>query len=142
MLVLKILEWLVIIFVVIAAASALNEKYIEKFQFAIFSKAMAIAQLITGLCFFFGKEWYIHAIKNKGDILNGQILIGLGVVIGLITIITIYQRTNFTYGTIGNVINLGSLAFFTFIGSYLFIIYVASNIFLFLTAKPVYVVNK
>lgn len=139
---LKILGFIIAIITIITLATMLNDKYVKTFNFAIFSKVMAITQLINGLCFFFGKIWYDNAVAHNGDKLNGQVVMGLGIFIAIVTIIVIYQKTNFLYGTIGTIIHLGTLAFFSFIGAPLFVIYVIGNIVLLFSSKPVYVVNK
>ena len=48
---------------------------------------MAITQLINGLFFFVGKSWYDSAVVHNGDKLNGEILMGLGVIIAISTIV-------------------------------------------------------
>lgn len=142
MTVLKILGFLFAIGAILALAGAINDKFEKNFNFAIFSKSMAITQLINGLFFFIGKSWYDSAVANNGDKLNGEILMVIGVIIAISTIGVIYKKTNFMYGTIGSVIHIASLLFFSFIGSFLFILYIIGNIILIFTAKPVYVVNK
>lgn len=142
MTVLKILGFFFAFCAIVGLIEMINSKFEKNFNFAIFSKPMAITQLINGLFFFVGKSWYDSAVVHNGDKLNGEILMALGVIIAISTIVMIYKRTNLMYGTLGSVIHIASLLFFSFIGSFLFILYVIGNIILIFTSKPVYVVNK
>lgn len=142
MLVLKILGIITGIIIIYTIIQKLNRKCIEKFDFPLYSRGMSIGYFISGLFLFFGWVWYNYALQEKKDILNGQILMGVGAAIAIFYIIISYYRTNIIYGTIGAGINLTTLLFFTFIGGYLFIIYVIFNIILLSSAKPVYVINR
>lgn len=122
MLVLKILGFIAIVIIILILLGLMNAKYLEKFNFAIFSVPMVIGQFITGLCFFIGREWYISAIAHNGDKLNGLVLIGFGAVITISVIIYIYYMTNFIYGTIGTIVYIAASVFFVFI-SYLIILF-------------------
>ena len=122
MLVLKILGFIAIVIIILILLGLMNAKYLEKFNFAIFSVPMVIGQFITGLCFFIGREWYISAIAHNGDKLNGLVLIGFGAVITISVIIYIYYMTNFAYGTIGTIVYIAALVFFAFM-SYLIILF-------------------
>lgn len=142
MLVLKILGIVIGIIIIYTIIQKLNRKCIEKFDFSLYSRGMSTGYFISGLFLFFGWVWYNYALQEKTDILNGQVLMGVGALIAMFYIIISYYRTNIIYGTIGAVINLTTLLFFTFIGGYLFIIYVIFNIILLSSAKPVYIINK
>lgn len=119
---LKIVGFIIGIIIILSLIGTMNETYLEKFNFAIFSKPMVIGQAIIGLCFFIGREWYVSAIAHNGDKLNGLVLIGLGAVITISVIIYIYYMTNFIYGTIGTIVYIAALVFFAFI-SYLIILF-------------------
>ena len=145
MLVLKILGFLAIIITIFTLAKKLNKKFIEKFNFPVFSIANFVFIFIDGLLLGCGKKWYKDAIANNGDKLNGLILLGIGIVLAICIILAYYHQTNFIYGTIGSVINLSFVALIYFFSSViiaLIIIGIVGTILGASSAKPVYVINK
>lgn len=135
MLVLKILGFIAIVIIILILVGLMNDKYLEKFNFTIFSAPMVVGQVITGLSLFFGKEWYFSAVAHNGDTLNGLVLGGLGIVIGISTIVYIYYMTNFIYGTIGTIVYIVGIVFFTLL-SYLFIIFLMGYFILLCLSSP------
>lgn len=145
MLVLKILGFLAIVITIFTLAKKLNQKFLEKFNFPVFSIANFVFIFIDGLLLGYGKEWYKDAIANNGDKLNGLILLGIGAVLAICIILVYYRQTNFIYGTIGSVISLSLVGLIYFLSSViiaLIVIGIVGTILGAFSAKPVYVVNK
>lgn len=142
MLVLKILGVVALIISMLVGVNILNKKCLEKFQVPLFSLVTTIGILIAAGCIFIGMIWYENAIKSKGDISNGIVLLAIGGIIMLGIIIYSYWKTNFIYGSIATIIHLFLLALMMLVGIPLFLLYIVGSIALFFTSKPVYVVNK
>lgn len=142
MLILKILGILIGITVIYILIQKLNKKCIEKFYIPLYSRGMSIGYLISGIFLLFGWNSFRYALQEKNDILNAQILMGIGALIAIFYVVIGYYRTNILYGTIGTGINLATLVFFIFVEGYLFIIYVIFNIILFNSAKPIYIIHR
>lgn len=112
MLVLKIFGIFLVVCLIFNGISELNKSCKEKFNRSFISAETIGFQVVIGTFIFVGKSWYKSALTNNGDILNGQLLIGLGIISGIGYIIHLYKTTNFLYGTIGMIIILLFLALY------------------------------
>ena len=81
---------------------------------------------------------YNKAIANNGDILNGQLLIGIGVLLIISIIIYNIKKTSFFIGLILSLIQAVLYSVLATIG----ILFVIAAIAFFSETKPVYVVNN
>ncbi|MFY1027467.1 hypothetical protein CFY87_10015 [Actinobacillus seminis] len=113
MLVLQIIGGILAIAVVLFGLFALNKAYKERFDFAIFSTTLIAVEMIGVVFSAGGWLWYSNALEEKGDTLNGIVLIVIGALIILGVIYTLYKNTNFLFGTLGTAILLIKLAILT-----------------------------
>lgn len=142
MVVLKIVIGLALLAVILFSLYTANLKCLKKFKIPLISKAKSGSLLISSVLLVVGQALYSQAKESGGDILNGIILMSIGVLIFLGIVYVIYKKTDLLYTLIGSVINLLLLLLITYIGLPLLIIYCACYVYLLLNAKPVYVVNK
>lgn len=137
MLILKILAGLAVMYILYMIAIEIN-KYTQKRYRYLFLDKVTLATSLSGYgALFVGYGWYMNALKNHGDILNGQILIGVGLALLIWTIYSNIKNTDLLIGSLFTVIQQ--------------IIYIAVGIggavilfFLFAAfaqAKPVYRIN-
>jgi len=82
------------------------------------------------VAFFFsvGNKAYVHSKVNNGDILNGYILIGIGILIVLILSVRLFMKTNIWFGILGTTLNM--LIFC--LGAKYILIFIAIVVFLYL----------
>ena len=89
--------------VIIAMINGYSEK---KFDYEFFNWANFAITSVGYCAIFFGNNWYEKALSSGGDILNGQILIAIGIIIVLWMFINNIRRTDFIFGTIIGVLQL------------------------------------
>jgi len=90
------------------------------------------------LSIFIGKDMYVKALANNGDILNGQLLIIFGAIALIYVFIINIKNTNLLVGTFGSIFQFTIYAVLTVISFFALLVIV-----LFLSqTKPVYVINK
>jgi len=134
MLILKILAALVALYVIYLIAVAINQFTQKRYKYLFLNQTTLITSLSGYGALFFGYSWYMNALDKHGDILNGQILVGIGALLLLWTIYSNIKNTDLIIGVI-----------FTFIQQILyFVVAAAGALILFLLfaayaqAKPVY----
>lgn len=95
MLVLKIIGVLVGLFLLAMFVSGMNDYTQKKYRYEIFNwYNLAAAGVGYGLMLF-GRNWYLEALSNRGDTLNGMILFAIGVLI--IFMVVFGSATSFVY---------------------------------------------
>lgn len=129
-----ILAALVLIFVII---EHVNRYSVKHYRYEFFTWASLVVTSIGYALIFFGHNWYVDALSKSGDILNGQILMGIGAVTVLFMLVTHIRRTSILFGT--------------FFGVFQLILYVPASVISFLAVivliawaaetKPVYNIN-
>lgn len=142
MVALKIVIGLALLVAVLFSLYMVNLKCLKKFKIPLISKAKSGSLLVSSVLLVVGAALYSQAKESGGDILNGIILMSIGVLIFLGIVYVIYKKTDLLYTLIGSVINLLLLLLITYIGLPLLIIYCAYYVCMLLNAKRVYVVNK
>ena len=137
MLVLKIIAGITLLWSLYWVITTLNEKVMQKFKYDFLDSGSFGIAFVSNLFIYFGHMWYLEAIEKSGDILNGMVLIGIGIVgLLLLTFINI-KRTNFIIGITGSVIQIalfGIASFFAFFLIFLAFAFMAN-------ARPVYNIN-
>ena len=137
MLVFKIIVGITFLWTLYFVIKTLNEKVIHTFKYDFFDTGSFGIAFISNLFIYFGYMWYLEAIEKSGDIFNGGILIGIGIVgLLLLTFINI-KRTNFIIGITGSVIQIalfGIASFFAFFLIFLAFAFMANT-------RPVYNIN-
>lgn len=107
MTVLKIIGIIVAIASIIKAISIFNSHCAGKFHFKFFStSAFIVAALSVWICGG-GYEWYKFSLANNEDTLNGIILMTLSLIILIGLIYYNFKKTNFLYGLIGTILQIG-----------------------------------
>ena len=134
MLILKILAALVALYVIYLIAVALNQFTQKRYGYLFLNKKTLITSLSGYGALLFGYSWYMNALDKHGDILNGQILIGIGVVLLFWTIYSNIKNTGLLIGII-----------FTVIQQIIYLVVGAAGLFIlfllfaaYAQAKPVY----
>ncbi|HIQ27733.1 MAG TPA: hypothetical protein EYH42_04460 [Sulfurovum sp.] len=98
MLVLKIIGILIAAFLVYLLIVKVNEYTIQKYRYQFFNMANFLISAVGYGLLYFGYKWYMNALEKNQDLLNGQILIGIGVILILAVI---YYNIKNTSGTTG-----------------------------------------
>jgi len=98
MLVLKIIGILIAAFLVYLLIIKVNEYTIQKYRYQFFNMANFLISAVGYGLLYFGYKWYMNALEKNQDLLNGQILIGIGVILILAVI---YYNIKNTSGTTG-----------------------------------------
>ena len=106
MTVLTIIGILLAALVLYIAIEKLNSYTDKKFNYLFFDVGTFVPVAISYLLLFFGNKWYQEAIEKSGDILNGAIVFGIGVIILLVIIYKNFKATNFIVGLFGTVFQL------------------------------------
>ena len=138
MLVLKIIAGVILLIVLIMSIGQFYYWVERKFKFDFFDEKLFGIAFISNLLLYFGREWYLDAVADKGDTLNGTVLMVVGSLGILFIIYKNIKGTNFFMGILVSCIQLPLFA----LGS----IYGALMAFALLAAlgetKPVYMINK
>jgi len=134
MLVLKIIGILIAVFLVYLLIVKVNEYTIEKYRYEFFNMGNFLLSAVGYGLLYFGYKWYMNALEKNQDILNGQILIG----IGLILILTvIYYNIKNTSGPTGLIFSLIQAPIYSVLAVFAVIALIAAVAF-FSETKPVY----
>ena len=142
MLVLKIMGIVALIVGVIAALHFFNEHCNKKFSHRFFTTksfwttTSALALLIMG------NWWRTNALQSGGDVLNGIVVMGIGVLIALGLIYFNYKRTNFVYGVGGTVLQLLAFSVMAYIGIVVFAIGLFLSFISGMATQNVRVINR
>jgi hypothetical protein len=70
------------------------------YGYEIFNVANFILSVIGYLTIYFGYNWYMDALSNHGDLLNGGLLMGIGALVLSIVIYMNIKNTSLLYGLI------------------------------------------
>ena len=137
MLVLKIIGVLVGLFLLAVFVSGMNDYTQKKYRYEIFNwYNLAAAGFGYGFMLF-GRNWYLEAVNKSGDILNGIILISIGVIIIGLVVFNNVQKTSLKFGLLFSVVQLALyipasvIAFYGLLAAAAF----------FAQTKPVYSIN-
>jgi len=117
--------------------TTLNSKVIEKFDHDFFDLGLFFLAFISNLLIYFGHDWYLDALAQQGDILNGMIIIGIGAVGLLLLIMVNIRQTNLIVGIIGSIIQLFLFAIGSLFGAIGLIVAGAAL----MGTRPVFVLN-
>ena len=134
MLILKILAVLAVLYMLYLIAIALNQFTQKRYGYLFLNPATLTTSLSGYGALFFGYSWYMNALDKHGDILNGQILIGIGILLLLWTIYSNIKNTGLLIGIV-----------FTAIQQIIYLVVGTAGLFILLLlfaayaeAKPVY----
>jgi len=137
MLVLKIIGILAALFVTHLIIDYLNKYTDKKYNYEFIDWNSYFIVAISYVFIFIGEKAYSHAVESSGDILNGQLLIGIGI-IGLITMLYLnIKNTNFLVGILGTLFQFAIYGVLAVVG--LIALLLAGAFFS--QTKPVYNLN-
>ena len=100
MTVLTILGVLIVIIILFAIVSRINDYSERTFDYEFFSWGNLGVTALGYLLLFYGTKWFNEALSESGDILNGQLLIGIGFIFILGVLYTHIKHTNFLFGIV------------------------------------------
>ena len=137
MTVLTIIGVLLLVYMLFAFIAFVNRYTESKYDYEFFSWANYIISGVGYGSAYFGHRWYTDAVLNGGDILNGQILMGIGLVAIVIVVYINIKRTNIIFGLIFSIFQQLLYIPFTAVGAFVLIMLFAALA----DTKPVYKIN-
>lgn len=99
MTVLFILGAIAAVLILLFIVNGINDFSEKRFGYQFFNYANLTIISIAYFMIIFGGQWYSEALANNGDLLNGELLVGIGVVILISTLINHIKKTTFLFGT-------------------------------------------
>lgn len=144
MLVLKIIGGIVTIIAVIVAMLTFDNHCQEKFKYKFFTIISLVISAAGVLISYAGYSWYDSAVKSGGDILNGIIILSIGLIILTSLIYYNFKRTNLLYGVCGSAVQISVFGGIAYIGAFFFLLFIGLSIFvkIFGNIKPVWIINR
>jgi len=134
MIVLKIIGILIAVFLVYLLIVKVNEYTIQKYRYEFFNMGNFLISAVGYGLLYFGYKWYMSALEKNQDILNGQILIGMGLI--LIFAVVYYNIKNTSRPT-GLVLSLVQAPIYSVLAVFSLVMLIAVVAF-FSETKPVY----
>ena len=137
MLVLKIIGVLVGLFLLAMFVSGMNDYTQKKYRYEIFNWYNLAAAGVGYGFMLFGRNWYLEALSNRGDTLNGMILFAIGVLIIFMVVRNNIKKTSFKFGLLFSVVQLAlyiPASFVAFYGLFMVAAFFAQT-------RPVYNIN-
>ena len=98
MLILKILGSVALLFILYLLAVKINEFTAKRHGYLFLNKTTLTTSLSGYVSCFFGYTWYMDALQKHGDILNGEILMAVGVGLLLWTLYSNIKNTDIVVG--------------------------------------------
>ena len=114
-----------------------NEHSVKVYGYEIFNIGNFVVSMLGYLGIYFGNGWYTDALKVQGDILNGVLLIVIGVLFLLSVIYLNIKNTSLIYGLVMSIVT--EIFYVTATPIVLFGLLIAAAFFA--ETKPVYVIN-
>ncbi len=106
MTVLIILGVLAVIVVLFVIVSWINDYSERTFNYEFFSWGNLAVTAVGYLLLFYGDKWFNEAVTKSGDILNGQLLMGIGFLFILGVLYTHIKNTNLLFGIVVGIFQL------------------------------------
>lgn len=104
MTVLTIIGVLITLILIALFIQSSNEYSMKVYGYEIFNAGNFMVSVFGYLAIYFGNSWYSEALKEQGDLLNGQLLMGIG---GLFLLAAIYfniKNTSLVYGLMMSIV--------------------------------------
>ena len=137
MTVLTIIGVLIVLALLALSIQLANEHSTKVYGYEIFNIGNFIVSVLAYLGIYFGNSWYMDALREQGDILNGVLLMGIGIIVLLWIIYNNIKKSSLIYGLTMSIVTellyaaATPLVFFAFIMAIAF----------YSQAKPVYNMN-
>lgn len=100
MTVLYIIGFLAVVILLLFIVTYINDYSTKHYSYEFFSFWNLAVVAIAYLMLFYGDKWYLEALAKGGDILNGQILMGIGILIICALIYVHIKNTSVIFATI------------------------------------------
>ena len=100
MVVLSIIGIIIALILIALFIQASNAHSVKVYGYEIFNAGNFIISVLGYLAIYFGNGWYSDALKEHGDLLNGELLMGIG---GLFLLGVVYlniKNTSLLYGLV------------------------------------------
>jgi len=137
MLILKILAVLAALYLLYQLAIVVNRYTYRRYNY-LFINTITMSTSLGGYgASLFGYFWYTKALHNHTDILNGQILMGIG---ALLLLYTFYRNIMHTDEIVGVLLTVAQQIIYLVIGALGFILLLIM-LLAYAEAKPVYRIN-
>ena len=104
MVVLSIIGIIIALILVALFVQYSNKQSQRAYNYEIFNAGNFIISVLGYLAIYFGNGWYSDALKEHGDLLNGELLMGIG---GLFLLGVVYiniKNTSLFYGLVMSVV--------------------------------------
>ena len=137
MVVLSIIGVIIGLILVTLLVKASNEHSSKVYKYKIFNYENFILSILGYFASYFGYEWYLKAIKQNTDILNGELLMVIGVLFFLAAIYANIKNTSLLYGLLMSIVTELVYAAAAPVVFYALIMAIA----FFSKTKPVYNIN-
>ena len=129
---------IIIALALVALFIEMSNKYsVKVYKYEIFSTGNFIVSVLGYFALYFGNSWYMDALKEHTDILNGEILMGLGGVLVLGVVYVNIKSTSLFYGLVMSIIS--EILYATAAPILFFVLLMAMAFFA--ETKPVYNIN-
>ena len=138
MMVLKILGAIVLLIALYAIFTEMNNYSYRRYKYEFFSMAHLLQIIIGYWIIYFGNTLYLDALKHSGDVLNGELLMGIGVIVVAIVLYENFQAVPLSVALIFSAFELALCAPLAVAVLFIVIIAVAALA----ETKPVYVLNN
>jgi len=138
MIVLGIIGFIAVGLLLYWLVTVVNNYSYKKYKYEFFNMQNFVITAISYAFLFFGNNWYTDALKANGDLLNGGILIGIGVVTVLYVVYINIKRTDLLFGLFFTLFQLILYVALT-LGAVLALLVVMAALS---ETKPVYNLNK
>ncbi len=138
MVVLSIIGIVIALILVALFIKVSNAHSVKVYGYEIFNAGNFIVSVLGYLAIYFGNRWYSDALKEHGDLLNGELLMGIG---GLFLLAVVYlniKNTSLLYGLVMSFVM--EILYAAVTPVVLFVLFMA--VAFFAETKPVYNINN
>lgn len=138
MVVLSIIGIVIALILVVLFIKVSNAHSVKVYGYEIFNAGNFIVSVLGYLAIYFGNRWYSDALKEHGDLLNGELLMGIG---GLFLLAVVYlniKNTSLLYGLVMSFVM--EILYAAVTPVVLFVLFMA--VAFFAETKPVYNINN
>jgi len=105
MVVLSIIGIIIVLILIAVFIQASNEYSVKTYRYEIFNIGNFIVSVFGYLAIYFGHGWYTDAIREQGDLLNGILIMGFGILFLLGVVYFNIKKTSLLYGIVMSIIS-------------------------------------
>lgn len=138
MLVIKLIGFILIALLIYWIMIEINRYSYKQYKYDFFNMQNFVSTAIGYILLYFGNRWYASALKSGGDLLNGQIIIGIGTLFIFYVVYLNIKKTSFIFGLFFTGFQLLLYIGLSFIAFLVLVIGAAALS----ETKPVYVLNN